>query len=122
MRTTLMQKEQPCVSVPAWEVPRVARFLASVGFDEAPDAEGAPAHATSFVCNDCVLHLSASRVPDMADACVAIALPVSDPEEVAARCWTEGYTVEVEEQPGEETHLAIVGPCGLRITLERAAR
>ena len=121
VRTTLLQKEQACVSVPAWEVPRVARFLSSVGFRQVPDAEGAPAHAASFVCDECLLQLFEASVPDMTHAPIAITLPVPDPEEVAARCWTDGFTVEVDEQPGEQMQLTMVGPCGLRITLERAA-
>lgn len=50
------------------------------------------------------------------DAATPVVLRVSDPENLAARCWNAGYTVFVDDTVG----VGIIDPFGLRIELRAA--
>jgi len=118
-----MNEEVVHVHVPSRRVADVARFLSLVGFVlECQDDESASPPARTYVCSGKRLLLSDGVPSPPADIATAISLPVSDPEQVASRCWSAGHTVEAEDQPADAVQLTVVGPCGFRITLERAAQ
>jgi hypothetical protein len=50
-----------------------------------------------------------------------VAIVVVDPEEVAARCWDAGFHVQVENDDGGATKIAVVDPFGLPIELRPRA-